>query len=94
MDHVDKYGIGNVMKQAIEYLDPKGDSPFHISFDVDSIDPQNFNQTGTLFRYGLSPREGCHIIRRVAHERKLVSMDLVETNVSIDPNSPKRPKYR
>ncbi len=39
MDHVDKYGIGNVMKQAIEYLDPKGDAPFHISFDVDAMDP-------------------------------------------------------
>ena len=82
------------MKQAIEYLDPKGDSPFHISFDVDGLDPTCFNQTGTLFRYGLTPREGCHIIRRVAHERKLVSMDLVETNTLIDPDSPKRPKYR
>ncbi len=56
MDHVDKYGIGNVMTQAIQYLDPKGDSPFHISFDVDSLDPGTFSQTGTLFRYGLSAR--------------------------------------
>ena len=56
MDHVDKYGIGNVMTQAIQYLDPKGNSPFHISFDVDSLDPSVFSQTGTLFRYGLSAR--------------------------------------
>ncbi len=56
MDHVDKYGIGNVVQQAINYLDPKGNSPFHISFDVDALDPLYFNQTGTLFRYGLSPR--------------------------------------
>lgn len=39
MDHIDKYGIGNVMTMAMDYLDPKGDSPFHISFDVDGIDP-------------------------------------------------------
>ena len=94
MDHVDKYGIGNVMKQAIEYLDPKGDAPFHISFDVDGLDPDVFNQTGTLFRYGLTPREGCHIIRRVAHERKLVSLDLVEVNSQINSSGLKRPKYR
>ena len=56
MDHVDRYGIGNVMKKAIEYLDPKGDAPFHISFDVDGLDPTTLNQTGTLFRYGLSAR--------------------------------------
>lgn len=52
------------------------------------------SQTGTLFRNGLTPREGCHIIRRVAHERKLVSMDLVETNLHIDSHLPKRPKLR
>lgn len=82
------------MQQAIQYLDPKGDAPFHISFDVDGLDPDCFNQTGTLFRYGLSPREGCHIIRRIAHERKLVSMDLVEVNADISSGGPNRPKYR
>jgi arginase len=56
MDHVDKYGIGGVMSQALEYLDPKGNSPFHISFDVDSLDPSVFTQTGTQFRNGLSAR--------------------------------------
>lgn len=39
MDHVDKYGIGEVMRQSIEYLDPQNQHPFHLSFDVDGIDP-------------------------------------------------------
>jgi arginase len=56
MEHVDKFGIGEVMRQTMEYLDPKGDSPFHISFDVDGLDPEYFSQTGTLFRHGLSAR--------------------------------------
>lgn len=47
---------------------------------MDGIDPLAVSQTGTLFRYGLSPRESVHIARRLAHERKLVSMDLVEIN--------------
>jgi arginase len=54
------------MRQAIEYLDPKGGSHFHISFDIDAIDPSIVSSTGTLFRGGLNHRESCHIIRRVA----------------------------
>ena len=56
MDHIDKYGIGNVMTMAMDYLDPKGDSPFHISFDIDGIDPKHAPATGTTNRGGLSVR--------------------------------------
>ena len=38
-DHIDDIGIGGVMREAIKYLDPIGNSPFHISFDIDAIDP-------------------------------------------------------
>jgi len=43
------------MRQAIDYLDPKGDKPFHISFDIDAIDPAGATGTGTKFRGGLRP---------------------------------------
>lgn len=77
MDHIDKYGIGTVMTMAMEYLDPKNESPFHISFDIDAMDPRIAPHTGTLYKSGLNEREACHIIRRIVNERKLVSMDLV-----------------
>lgn len=67
MDHVDKLGIGEVMRQSVEYLDPHNQHPFHLSFDVDAIDPELVSQTGTRFRYGLSGRESIHIVRRLAH---------------------------
>eukprot|EP00919_Chromeraceae_sp_WS-2016_P041426 GHVR01098700.1.p1 GENE.GHVR01098700.1~~GHVR01098700.1.p1 ORF type:complete len:192 (+),score=9.90 GHVR01098700.1:2373-2948(+) len=76
-DHIDQYGIGKIMQMALEYLDPNGNSPFHISFDIDAMDPYLAQGTGTKFRDGLTHREGCHIIRRVAHERVLVGMDIV-----------------
>lgn len=56
MDHIDKYGIGEVMTKTLEYLDPTEKSPFHLSFDVDGIDPEVVGQTGTRFRYGISAR--------------------------------------
>jgi arginase len=55
MDHVTHLGIGEVIKQAIHYLDPVGNKPFHISFDVDAIDPLFAYGTGTKFRGGLTP---------------------------------------
>lgn len=35
-----------------------------------------------------------HIVRRLVHERRLVSMDLVEINDSINSNEDKRRNYR
>lgn len=94
MDHIDMYGIGDVMKQTLEYLDPENKHPFHLSFDVDGIDPDVVGQTGTRFRYGLTARESVHIVRRLAHERKLVGMDLVEVNELLDPTEEIRRNYR
>lgn len=54
MDHVTHLGIGEVMNQAINYLDPEGNKPFHISFDIDAIDPNIARGTGTKFRGGLT----------------------------------------
>ena len=80
MSHVDKLGIGEVMSQTFKYLDPTNNSPFHISFDLDSVDPYIVNQTGTVFRDGLNHREACHIVKRIVNERHLVSMDITELN--------------
>jgi arginase family enzyme len=44
------------MTEAIKYLDPNGNSPFHISFDLDACDPSLVNQTGTVYRDGLDHR--------------------------------------
>ena len=72
------------MNKALEHLDPKGNSPFHISFDIDALDPQYCPSTGTMYRGGLTPREANFIVRKTAFARKLVSMDLVEINPSLD----------
>ena len=69
MDQVVQHGIGNIMSKTIEYLDPDNKHPFHISYDVDGVDPSIASQTGTLYRDGLDHREACHIVKRLAHER-------------------------
>ena len=65
------------MRQAFDYLDPAGDKPFHISFDIDAIDPHVAFGTGTKFRGGLSPIEANLIVRMTAHRRCLVGLDVM-----------------
>lgn len=48
MHEVDRYGIGTVMETALKYLDPENKNfPIHVSFDIDSVDPQYAIGTGT-----------------------------------------------
>jgi arginase len=84
MDHVTQLGIGEVLDRAIQYLDPVGDKHFHISFDIDAIDPEFAFGTGTKFRGGLNSIQSNQIIRTIAHRRHLVGLDIMEINPSIE----------
>jgi len=84
MTEIDRHGIGAVMQQALDRIDPKGKRPLHLSFDVDSCDPSIAPGTGTKARGGLSYREAHYICEHLAATRRLGSMDLVEINPSID----------
>lgn len=55
------------------------DTPIHLSFDVDALDPQWAPSTGTPVRGGLTLREGDYIAECVHETGSLVAMDLVRT---------------
>jgi arginase family enzyme len=61
MTEVDKYGIGEVMNMALNYLCPQRDKPIHVSFDVDGIDPSEVASTGTTVPGGLTYREARYV---------------------------------
>ncbi|MCJ1238032.1 Arginase, catabolizes arginine to ornithine and urea [Varicellaria rhodocarpa] len=75
MHDIDKYGIGKVMDLALAHIGP--DTPIHLSFDVDALDPQWAPSTGTPVRGGLTLREGDYISECVHETGSLVAMDLV-----------------
>lgn len=82
MHDVDKWGIGRVMELALAHIG--SDTPIHLSFDVDALDPQWAPSTGTPVRGGLTLREGDYIAECVAETGSLVAMDLVEVNPSLE----------
>lgn len=83
MHDVDGMGIGQVVKQALEYIGK--DTPIHLSFDVDALDPDFAPSTGTPVRGGLSLREGDYISEEVHATGQLIAMDLVEINPTLEP---------
>lgn len=82
MHDIDKLGIGKVMDAALGWIG--ADTPIHLSFDVDALDPMWAPSTGTPVRGGLTLREGDYIAECVAESGSLVALDLVEVNPSLD----------
>ncbi|KAL2815015.1 hypothetical protein BJX63DRAFT_420602 [Aspergillus granulosus] len=82
MHDVDRHGIGRVVEMALAHIG--NDTPIHLSFDVDALDPQYAPSTGTPVRGGLTLREGDFICECVHETGNLISMDLVEVNPSLD----------
>lgn len=72
----DRDGIGRVMELALGHIG--NDTPIHLSFDVDALDPQWAPSTGTPVRGGLTLREGDYIAECVHETGSLVAMDLVD----------------
>ncbi|KAJ9656675.1 Arginase, catabolizes arginine to ornithine and urea [Neophaeococcomyces mojaviensis] len=78
MHDIDRHGIGKVMDSALEYIG--SETPIHLSFDVDALDPMWAPSTGTPVRGGLTLREGDFICEAVAETGQCVGVDLVEVN--------------
>ncbi|KAG5296743.1 arginase argA [Histoplasma ohiense] len=82
MHDIDKHGIGRVVEMALAHIG--SDTPIHLSFDVDALDPQWAPSTGTPVRGGLTLREGDFIAECVHETGNLIAMDLVEVNPSLE----------
>lgn len=79
---ISRHGIGKVMDMALGWIG--SDTPIHLSFDIDALDPMWAPSTGTAVRGGLTLREGDFIAECVAETGSLIALDLVEVNPSLD----------
>ncbi|MBM7624017.1 arginase [Sporohalobacter salinus] len=80
---IDKQGINEVMKQAIQFAscDTEG---VHISFDVDVLDPLVAPGVGTAVPRGLDYREAHLALEMISEAEVLTSLELVEVNPILD----------
>ncbi len=83
MSEIDERGIGACMDEALSRANA-GTAGFHLSFDLDGIDPMEAPGVGTPVPGGLTYREA-HLICEKAHRsRNLLSMEVVELNPVLD----------
>lgn len=83
MRDVDEMGMRNVIQEAIK-IATNGTAGFHLSFDVDCMDPAVAPGVGTPVRGGTTYREG-HLAMEILHDSgKILSMDVTEVNPVLD----------
>ncbi len=83
MRDIDERGMPAVMQEAIA-LASAGTAGIHLSFDMDSIDPDEAPGVGTPVRGGLSYRETHLAMEILADSGQLVSLEVVEVNPVLD----------
>ena len=83
IDEIDKLGMKEVIRQAIE-IASNGTEGIHLSFDIDSLTPEAAPGTGTKVHSGLTIREAFLAVETLYASGKLLSMDMVEVNPILD----------
>jgi len=77
---IDRFGIDECLEDALNLINPKGDKPIHLSFDIDACDPVLAPSTGTPVSGGLTMREALYIVERLSATGNLKAVDMVEVN--------------
>ena len=83
MKDIDREGIAKIAERAIA-LASAGTGGIHVSFDLDACDPMQAPGVGTPVRGGLNYREAHMVMELVADSQRMVALDLVEVNPTLD----------
>ncbi len=83
MRDLDERGLRAVMEDAIRAA-CEGTVGFHLSLDMDFVDPKDAPGVGTPVRGGATYREAHLAMEMICDSRRMLSMEVVEVNPVID----------
>jgi arginase len=83
MRDIDERGMRAVMEDALRIVS-EGTAGFHVSLDMDAVDPQYAPGVGTPVRGGLDYREAHLAMEMAGDTGKILSMEIVEVNPVFD----------
>ena len=83
MRDIDERGMRAVMEEALRAAG-RGTAGYHVSLDMDWIDPEEAPGVGTPVRGGATYREAHLAMEIVADHGRLLSFEMVEVNPVID----------
>jgi arginase len=83
MRDIDERGMRTVMEEALRMVG-RGTAGYHVSLDMDWIDPEDAPGVGTPVRGGATYREAHLAMEIIADHGRLLSFEIVEVNPVID----------
>jgi arginase len=83
MREIDERSLRVILREAID-IACAGTAGFHLSFDMDAVDPQVAPGVGTPVRGGFTYREAHLAMEIINDSGQMTSMDIVEVNPVID----------
>ncbi|MGB7547345.1 MAG: arginase [Terracidiphilus sp.] len=83
MRDIDERGMRTVMEEALRAAS-RGTAGYHVSLDMDWIDPEDAPGVGTPVRGGATYREAHLAMEIIADHGRMVSFEMVEVNPVID----------
>jgi arginase len=83
MRDIDERGLPSVMERAIAIAN-NGTAGFHLSLDMDVVDPDEAPGVGTPVRGGMTYREAHLAMETICDSSRMVSMEVVEVNPVLD----------
>jgi arginase len=83
MRDIDERGMRTVIEEALRIVG-RGTAGYHVSLDMDWIDPEDAPGVGTPVRGGASYREAHLAMEIIADHGRMTSFEIVEVNPVID----------
>jgi arginase len=83
MRDIDERGMRTVMEEALR-MAGRGTAGYHVSLDMDWVDPEDAPGVGTPVRGGATYREAHLAMEIIADHGRMLSMEIVEVNPVID----------
>jgi len=83
MRDIDERGMRTVIEEALR-IAGRGTAGYHVSLDMDWIDPEDAPGVGTPVRGGASYREAHLAMEIIADHGRMTSFEIVEVNPVID----------
>lgn len=86
MREIDERGMSACMDEAIE-IARRAPAGYHVTLDVDALDPGDAPGSGTVVRGGLTYREAHLAMEKIAEAGGMLSLEVVEINTTLDINN-------
>lgn len=83
MRDIDERGMRTVMEEALK-IAGRGTAGYHVSLDMDWVDPEDAPGVGTPVRGGATYREAHLAMEIIADHGRMLSFEIVEVNPVID----------